>query len=201
MLSVKKSFFSKYTEYGKKFEETAIKKYCWYIENSKKHDDFNLYRMGFHISLETPVTGASPDSVVHCTCHGWASLEIKCLWWMKDMKSIDEIREYVRKNKTCFVIVNNELHLDESHEYYYQVQLQMYVLKMKYCDFFVWCKHAFVTERISYNQAFVVAKLKKVLEYHKMIIKPELLARYYTEKVFALPPQITENNKKPTQLN
>lgn len=146
--------------------------------------------MGFFISMETPQVGASPDGIIHCSCHGWAAIEIKCPVWMKDMKSLEEVLEYVNKSKkhaTCLIIENNELHLDKDHDYYYQVQLQMYVLKYKFCDFFVWAKGVYLHERISYNEEFLKQELQKALEFHKMVIKPELLTRYYTQKVFSLP--------------
>lgn len=185
---MKQSFTSKYTEYGKKYEKNAIKKFFWNIQNvDKSHSDFAVYSTGFFISLETPEVGASPDSICRCSCCGWAALEVKCPYWMKDMKSLDEVVEFVGQNVTCLVLVDNKLRLDVNHAYYFQVQLQMYVCKFKFCDFFVWSKDMYLYERIPYNENFLMLELKKALKFHKMVIKPELLSRYYTDKVFSNP--------------
>lgn len=185
---LKQSFTSKYTEYGKKNEKNAIKKFFDHIKNEKSYANFDIYKTGFFISMETPEVGASPDSIFCCSCCGWAVLEVKCPYWMKDMKNLNEVVDFVRKGKkhdTFFVIVDNELHLDVDHAYYFQIQLQMYVCKFKFCYFFVWSKDVFICERIPYNENFLKLQLEKALKFHKLVIKPELLNRYYTEKVFS----------------
>lgn len=194
----RKVFFTKETEYGKKNENNALKRFFSHFESGKDHSDIDVYPTGFFISLEKPQFGASPDSIAHCSCHGWAAVEVKCPFWMKDMKNLEEVMDFVRKgtkHQTLFTIINNELHLDQDHSYYYQVQLQMYVLRFKVCDFVVWAKGAYFHERISYNHEFLKLALEQASKFHEMVIKPELLARYYTEKVFGLPKNMQLTSK------
>lgn len=70
--------------------------------------------------------------------------------------------------------------LNKEHQYFFQMQLQMYATNRKYCDFFVWCKQFYYLERINKDENFLKLNIQKALNFHKQVIKPELLARWYT---------------------
>ncbi|KAL1279246.1 hypothetical protein QQF64_025919 [Cirrhinus molitorella] len=63
----------------------------------------------------------------------------------------------------CLIKDGDEVILDRSHGYYYQVQAQLHITDYEYCDFVVWnCKDIFV-ERISPDMGFwddVIPKLR-----------------------------------------
>lgn len=63
----------------------------------------------------------------------------------------------------------------------------MYVLNVKFADFLVWNEKVYIFERIAYNEEFMKVQLDKALKFHEMVIKPELLCRYYTDKVLHCP--------------
>ncbi|KAJ8976855.1 hypothetical protein NQ317_012979 [Molorchus minor] len=74
--------------------------------------------------------------------------------------------EFAKKKSTCLVYHNeDEFSLDKNHSYYYQMQLQMFVTNAKYCDF-----------------EFFNECLEKSLDFHKYVIKPELLSKFFTTK-------------------
>lgn len=62
------------------------------------------------------------------------------------------------------------------------MQLQMFVTKAKYCDFVIWSKDCLFIERVGFNEQFFNECLKKSLDFHKYVIKPELLSRFFTTK-------------------
>ena len=63
-------------------------------------------------------------------------VEVKCPYSLRDKSLKEEIT-----NGNFYVYVSaGEYMLKESHQYYYQVQLQVLATDTKYCDFFVCTK-------------------------------------------------------------
>lgn len=92
------------------------------------------------------------------------------------------LRDYAELKDSC--LTQNEegtYVLDTNHTYYFQVQLHMYVLEKKYCDFVIWCPDFFYAIRILLNEEFLKNNMTKALQFHRHVIKPELLARCYTD--------------------
>lgn len=60
----------------------------------------------------------------------------------------------------------------------------MFVTQSKYCDFIVWSKDSifYYIIRISYDNTFCLQNITKALTFHNLVIKPELLSRYFTEQ-------------------
>ena len=77
--------------------------------------------------------GASPDGLVNCDCCGRGGLEIKCPHCSKD-KAPDSSIRYMEETETG-------LALKKDSDYYYQVQAQIHICCLKYCDFIVWTPH------------------------------------------------------------
>lgn len=106
----------------------------------KRHKDFKVTETGFEISLEKPEFGASPDGLVTCSCCGSGCLEIKSPYRLGlGAKLIDLV-----KLKDFCLQRGEKIFLDPTHEYYYQVQFQMFCLEKKYCDFVVWGQRLFL---------------------------------------------------------
>lgn len=193
-------FHSKEVNYGIAHEKEAIKAY----EKSMidVHQNFILSDVGFLISQATPQVGASPDALISCDCCGLGCLEIKCPWRSRDGKiGIQELSDF--KNSFIKRDADGKFHLCPKHSYYYQVQLQMYVLNTSFCDFVVWSKFFMFKERILFNAEFMKENLQKALELHDKVIKPELLAKFYTEPVQYNEEEficICKNNRKDDEL-
>ncbi|KAK2138641.1 hypothetical protein LSH36_2687g00008, partial [Paralvinella palmiformis] len=98
-------------------------------------------RLWLFLSEEYPRLGASPDGFVPCDCCGQGCMEIKCPYCMKD--------ENIREGKnSCLKKVNGVLKLKTNHPYFYQVQTQMLVSSMDYCEFIVWTDQDLFGQRI-----------------------------------------------------
>ena len=158
--------------YGKKMEETAFK--CYVNELSKKHEALRVETTGLHINHEFPFLGASPDGIVTCDCCEKRLLEIKCPF--KFQKGLDGWKS---NDKTMPINENNEMNID--HEYYYQIQLQMLVTDIKYCDFYVWSKGKNENDTflitIQKDDAFCAKILEKLEQVFRKILLPELMTR------------------------
>ena len=65
---------TKAIEWGCSHEKLAIELYK--KTNEVEHQNFTVVENRLFISPEWPFIGASPDSIVECSCHGKGTLEI-----------------------------------------------------------------------------------------------------------------------------
>ena len=147
------------------------------------------------INPKWPVIGASPDGVVNCTCCGKGVLEIKCPYSHQNT----HIQDAASQDRTfCLKEVDGSLQLDNSHAYYYQIQTQLFVCNVEYCDF---CVCTFVEddeskglhiERIYKNETFWSDCISKAEQFFKTCLLPEILGKYYTRPNSILT-QVTDN--------
>lgn len=173
-------FQSKSTKYGIVNEKKAKKDY---FETMKtRHDNFKIDEVGFCISTKTPEFGASADGIMSCDCCGEGCFEIKCPYRLQKVPNKEfSIKEFAEMKESYLVRVEGSYLLDRNHTYYYQIQLHMYALEKKFCDFIIWCSDFCYTVRYLFDEKFVAEKLSQASKFHKYVIKPELLSRSYTE--------------------
>lgn len=161
--------------YGIKNEVVAKEAYILKMESSN-HKGLEFYNPGLVISLQMPIFAASPDGMVSCKCCGIGCMEIKCPFQFIGKT----LEEYALLPHTCLVKDGISYRLDRDHEYYYQTQLQIFCTEFDYCDFILWSKNLMFVERIYTDQDFIKSKLTLASEFHKKVIVPELLGKYYT---------------------
>ena len=94
---------------------------------------------------ESPHLGCSPDGLVSCTSHGLGIVEVKCPYSARNMTVNDAAES---NSDFCLNLKDGNLHLKNTHSYYYQCQLQLYVTKYRYCDFVVWTTQSIHIERL-----------------------------------------------------
>ena len=71
--------------------------------------------------------------------------------------------------------------LKKDHAYFFQVQMQMKLCQVKFCDFVVWGKDgAYLTQRIKYNEEFTENALVRVKSFMKLCLLPEQVSRCFT---------------------
>lgn len=137
------------------------------------HENFEMSECGLKVKQNEPWFGASPDSVVSCNCCGKGVVEVKCPFSCKD-KSLQEVIKsktfYIKKKGLFFELSNN-------HAYYYQVQHEMYVFGVSYCDFVVWTPKEFIVAQVPADNEFMKTLTNKCFDLWKTIILPELLCK------------------------
>ena len=86
---------------------------------------------GFVICVQEPWLGATPDGIV-----GSGIIEVKCPFVCREC-SFEEAA--ATKRTFCLQKTHHgRLRLNTKHQYYHQVQVQLFVTKAEYCDFVVW---------------------------------------------------------------
>ncbi|CAC5411698.1 unnamed protein product [Mytilus coruscus] len=93
--------------YGQKYEKSALSKYEQDFERSPVN-------CGIYVSKSHPSIAASPDGIVNDTV-----VEVKCPFVAKDKMISPKTLPFLLYNDGKFM-------LNESHNYYYQVQGQMF---------------------------------------------------------------------------
>ena len=110
---------------------------------------------GLFVKSNAPYLGASPDGIVTYTNSGKTEtgvLEVKCpasekwktLSPEECAKDVDFYCDLDTETRLC--------RLKRSHKYYFQVQGQMALTGMKWCDFVVWTLGGISVERIMFSE-------------------------------------------------
>lgn len=179
-----------YYRYGCTDENTARLEYSTIAISC--HSKFVIRSCGFFVSPLMPFVGASPDGVVHCDCCGRGGLEIKCPHCSKD-KAPDSSIRYL-EDTAC------GLALKKDSEYYYQVQAQIYICCLKYCDFVVWTPHGIHLERIYPCIDHFKQAMEKITMLYKYAILPELIGKCYTHE-YVIVPEAESGDTEDTDVN
>ena len=124
-----------------------------------KHSDFQLTNCGLVINGACRICAASPDGVRHCSCHGTGLTEVKCSFKHKDL----DVKEIVEIDPIFYL--DKELKLKHSHGYYIQVQFQMYVCQVTFCDFLVFTLNGISVHSVDNNAGFVSELVRKCSEF------------------------------------
>lgn len=137
-----------------------------YVKLMSNHHSFQLCSAGLFVNPKAPHLGASPDGLVHCECCGNGILEIKCPYSARE--GLPASASYIEESEGIFK-------LSKKHKYYYQIQGQMAVLELLYCDFVCWTPHGVHLERIAYDLDFINNMIPKLTSFFIKVILPEIL--------------------------
>ncbi len=156
-------------EWGKAKEKEALNELAFQM--SGEHDSFEIKECGLRLCKDTSFIGASPDGIFLCKCHNTTTLiEIKCPHSLRATKSVENVDK-----KKFFMDEQN--HLKQSHKYYAQVQLQLYVFGYKECIFFVWTPNWSIMCTVERNEDFISSMIKTLSSFYLKHVIPELLTR------------------------
>ncbi|CAB4002232.1 hypothetical protein AC249_AIPGENE28139 [Paramuricea clavata] len=145
-----KSFTSRHTMHGKKYESVAIQQYEKYMRDSR--NPVTVQRSGFVVDLDNPFLGASPDGkVIDYGCSEmYGILEVKCPETKFQVTPLDACSD------PAFYLENIDgmPRLKHNHTYYDQVQGQLGVTKDKWCDFVVYTNKGMCIKRFRLNESY-----------------------------------------------
>ncbi|XP_076859854.1 uncharacterized protein LOC143512923 [Brachyhypopomus gauderio] len=116
---------------GSQVHQTAVEEYC-------RTAHVNYSPCGFVIHPDAPWMCASPDGLVYDPSESppYGLVEVKC----PNVKSFLDC-SYVRLDKGC-------LRLHKQHAYYWQIQSQMLITGLEWCDFVVFANEDLLIQRV-----------------------------------------------------
>lgn len=133
------------TKYGKDMEKVAYSMYVTKVRHS--HKKFVPSSCGLFISKEFPFLAASPDGKVECLCCGKGLLEIKCSYSFRHKTPLE-----VASDKDYYLYVQDgEVRLKKNTSWYTQIQTQLGVCELQYCDFVFFTLKGIAVERIYFD--------------------------------------------------
>ena len=173
-----RQFTSAACQYGCNHEDLARQMYTQKF--AAKHEEFLVVQCGLILDPKFPFLGASPDGLVNCKCCKSGVLEIKCPFSCKQKSFV----ELANDNPSfCLDDDNGSLTLKVDHPYHFQVQLQMKLCHVQYCDFVIWRETGEIfCQRISLDSSFVDSAINSVTPLIKYAILPELVGKWFSKQ-------------------
>ena len=131
-------------KWGREHEEIARDEYfAWADEN---HDSLTIRDSGLVINPAFPYLGAMPDGVITCDCCGVGLVEIKCPYKYKDVHPTALVA--LSDPGYCLKESSGVVTLSQNHTYYHQIQAQMSICDIDYCDFICWTTTTFFAKEL-----------------------------------------------------
>jgi len=123
--------------------------------------------------------GCSPDGIVRIPGQPLKLLEVKCPFVMREYDPNIFHQRMTRAQLSNFslAIVEGKATMKPTHAHYYQVQMQMDIMKIGKCDYFVWSKHGHLTVTVSYDETFWAPKRTELATRHHQLLVPEYFLR------------------------
>nr|XP_047146120.1 uncharacterized protein LOC105849547 [Hydra vulgaris] len=176
---------SKFNEYRNSYSQCNFNLLAEVSKTQNLSNTWKLHRAettGIHIQASYPYLGASPDGIIQCTCHNKGLVEIKCPY--KYREGLNGWKE----DKDFPVCENGDL--KTSHKYYTQIQGQMMILDVEFCDFFIWTplesEGNYLLVKVYRDEKFINEIKQALHKYYFTYILPETVTRendiYYSNK-------------------
>jgi hypothetical protein len=147
--------------HGKKYEAVALKKYCEITGEG-------IRNCGTFVSKTHPYLAASPDAIVDDD----KLVEVKCPFSSKSQLVTIQTVPYLK-------IINGQTTLDPSHDYYYQIQGQLFCCERKQCDFVVYTFQDIKIFQIERDEVFIKEMLGKLENFFQSHFKHAVLEKFY----------------------
>ena len=163
---------NKATQYGSAKEDETILQYITY-QRRNGHPDLKVDRCGLFVSLTNPWLAASPDGSVNDPSdsnHSLGLVEIKNPFSVKEKT----LAEASTSSTFCLVREKNMYKLKRRHDYYFQVQCQLYCTDRNWCDFVLRTNKDIHIERIYRDKKWWGVQMTKLRKFYFTALLPEL---------------------------
>ena len=166
-------------KWGQEHEAVAREAYVKTMQLSG-HTTIAVKLAGFIIHPREGWFGSSPDGVVidsvDSTYKGL--LEVKCPYTKRDVSPTEACKD---PNFYCYIADDGKFTLKRCHQYYDQVQLQLYVSSdlCEWCDFCVYTTKGLMIERIYSDSEWVNRAIPQLNDYFECEMLPEIVYPLY----------------------
>jgi len=138
----------------------------------------SVRKCGLVINPSLPWLGTSPDGLVKDTTEqSFGLLEIKCPYTYR----LSTVEDACSDPNFFASIKNDVVTLKETHKHYYQIQGQMALSKISWCDFVIYTYRNFTVERIKFNEDCWNDMEPKLTEFYFNYILPRACIHDHAE--------------------
>ena len=114
---------------------------------------FKLPKAEYLFLMNILFLSSSPDGIFSSPAFGYGTIEIKCPFNWRFI-TVKQGIEYLNP-PLRFDEENNEYHMNKGHDYYYQVQLQMYTTGYRFASFVVYTTIDLVYIEVAYDNCLM----------------------------------------------
>ena len=174
ILSKMAPIFTPAIVHGQRFEEKACKLALLHLE--KSHNEMISTNCGSYLSIDYPFLSSSPDRILSCKCCGNSVLEVKNPFVGRSLSILD----FSKSKQSCLEIVDNKFFLKRTHQYYYQVQFQMFTVGVNQGFFCIRTSHkdGLFVEKIVRNDAFINDVICKCKTFFNLVLLRDMYLMY-----------------------
>ena len=150
--------------HGIKNEVKARNAYC-------SRTGFTVYKCGLVVNPSVPWLGASPDGLVKDPAeqNSFGLLEIKCPYTQR----FSTVEDACSDSSFFAEIKSGSVTLKENHKHFFQIQGQMALSKIPWCDFVIYTHCNFTIQRIRFNDNLWNDMQMKLTEFYFKYILPK----------------------------
>ena len=164
------------TLYGTNMEDTARREYVTY-RNQNGHVGLVTHRVGLVISIDNPWLASSPDDKVYdpTATQTLGVAEYKNPYIARDLtlqEASDKTKQFCLERQEEKGQVTYKL--KRRHDYYYQIQCQMYCCNVEWCDFVLRTNKDLHVERIFRDPDWWKQQLPRLKHFYFDAFLPEL---------------------------
>ena len=147
-------------QWGMDHEDEALRMYHQRMQ--LRDPSFKIKRFGLVMDPTFAAWCGSPDGIGVGGDMTRRVLEVKCPFSFENRSLIEEGVERLQ-------YLSEGPELKKSHQYYYQVQTLMGILKLEHCDFIVWCPTDMLVMEIEFDPEFYKRIRAACIGYHQDI--------------------------------
>ena len=171
------------TQYGMEMEDTARVEYATH-QQQHGHADLAIESCGLIVALDNPWIAASPDGIVQDSsnaAHPVGLVEIK------NPHSVRQLTLTEACNSSAFCLQKKQIDghvtfsLKRKHDYYYQVQCQLYCADKEWCDFVLRTQKELHIERIRRDHSWWNEQIHKLKTFYFNALLSELACPRYNK--------------------
>ena len=148
-------------KHGRKYERAAIKKF-------EGISYMVVAKCGTYISQSHPYLASTPDGKVGEN----ALVEVKCPYVSRDKPINSCTVPYLK-------LEDGQLKLDKNHDYFYQVQGQLFCSEREVCHFCVYTFKDFITIELKRDDKFLEDMITKLTDFYKVYFEKAVLERHF----------------------
>lgn len=166
LMSVQSTVNAKSLQHGHTFETIAVNKF----ENL---NSVHCQPCGIFVSKSLPFLSCTPDAIIDEN----TLLEVKCPYVSRE-KVINEVTVPFLKS------IDGQLTLDRKHNYFYQVQGQLFCSNRNVCKFVVYTFKDLVTVNIERDDEFISTMVSQLTDFYNGYFRENYLNKYLYRNTF-----------------
>ena len=155
---------------------------------------------GIWVNPEYEGLAASPDFMVFDSREDLSNqlglLEVKCPYNLKDCSpwTFQTTLTKQQQYNFCLKEENGKVVLKKTHPYHFQVQMQMAITKLSWCDLMIYSEHGYIKLRIRYDEELWSQMQPKLHDFYKNFMLPEMVEMRIPRGLLPLNLSICNNN-------